>query len=110
MLVLLHDLNGNGAMPIIPKHWYVMNKNTKNYRKIHDLMNNLELHYQRIIFNNYKFIKLIDESPERVFDENLMHVTELFALRLKIFKNAKLAHPEDVDDQIFTHSVLAKVY
>lgn len=31
-------------------------------------------------------------------------------MRLKIFKHSKLAHPEDIDDQIFAHSVLAKVY
>ena len=53
---LLHDLNGDSKETHVLKHWYTMNKNIKNYRKVHDLMNNLELHYQRMVFINHLLV------------------------------------------------------
>jgi hypothetical protein len=93
MLALLSEFK-NSDEPF--RHWYFWNKSYKHFKKVHDLQENLELLMQRFVLLNYYYWH----------DD---HLQELYCQKLRQFKNSKLANPEDIEAQIFCHTMWAMV-
>jgi hypothetical protein len=74
------------------RHWYFWNKSYKHFKKVHLIQQNLELHYKRFV--------LLDHFR---WDERQNHAIEIFCHKLRAFKNQKIIHTEDIEDQIFCH-------